>query len=87
MLELTETARSRLHRSLAAADKPDQQDKCFRIVPKDDKVLTLKLARPASSDTIFTHEGANVLALPKALQPFFQGKSLDIDSSGNLKLS
>ena len=86
MLKLTETAKNRLHKSLAAADKPKLQGKCFRIVPKDNKFLTLKLAKPAPSDTVFTHDGNDVLALPKALQPFFQGKSLDIDSEGNLKL-
>lgn len=85
MLEMTEAAKQQLHKSLAAgADKPVQEGKCFRIVPKDERFLTLKLARPAANDTVFTHEGDNILALPKALQPFFKDKSLDIDSSGKL---
>jgi hypothetical protein len=87
MLELTEAAKSTLHKSLATADKPEQQGKCFRIVPKDEQFLTLKLAEPAPSDTVFTHDGETILALPKALQPFFQDKSLDIDNSGKLNLS
>jgi hypothetical protein len=86
MLELTEAARSRLHESLEKADGPWQQGKCFRIVPKNDRLLTLKLATPTPSDTIFTHEGDEVLAMPKALQPFFEGKRLDIDDSGKLRL-
>lgn len=86
MFELTEAAKGKLHNSLAAADKPEQRGKCFRVVPKDDTFLTLKLATPSPSDTIFEHRGDNVLAMPKALQPFFEGKSLDIDNSGNLKL-
>ena len=87
MLEVTETAKSQLHRSLATADHPVQEGTCFRIVPKDEKFLTLKLARPALGDTVFTHNGETILALPKALQPFFQDKSLDTDKSGKLKLS
>ena len=86
MFELTETARSRLHKSLENADGPEQQRKCFRVVPKNDKFLTLKLATPAPSDTVFTHKGDEVLAMPKALQPFLEGKRLDIDDSGKLKL-
>ena len=86
MFELTEAAKGRLHKSLATANKPEQKGKCFRIVPKNDKFLTLKLATPAPSDNIFEHNGDQVLAMPKALQPFFEGKSLDIDSTGKLKL-
>ncbi len=87
MLELTEAVKDQLHRSLATADKPEQRGKCFRVVPKDDKYLTLKLATPAPSDTVFEHKGDKVLAMPKAFQPFFDGRSLDIDNSGKLKLS
>lgn len=87
MLELTETAKNRLHRSLAASDHPGREGRCFRIVPKDDRNLTLRVARPEPSDTVFKHEGETILALPKALQPFFKDKSLDIDKSGRLKLS
>lgn len=87
MLELTDAVKQRLHESLAAADKPEQQGKCFRIMPKDERFLTLKLARPAPNDTIFTHEGDNVLALPRALKPLLQGKSLGVNSTGMLKLS
>ena len=87
MLQLTEAAKGQLHKSLATADKPEHQGKCFRVVPKDDRSMTLKLATPAPSDTIFEHEGDKILAMPKALQPFFEGKSLDIDNSGKLKLS
>jgi hypothetical protein len=84
MLELTEAAKSQLHRSLSAGDKPKHQGKCFRIVPKDEKSLTLRLAKPAPSDTVFTHDGDTILAIPKALQPFFRDKNLDIDKSGKL---
>ena len=86
MFELTEAAKEKLHRSLAATPMADREGKCFRIVPKDDRYLTLKLAEPAPSDTTFRHDGAIVLALPKALQPFFENKSLDSDRGGKLKL-
>jgi hypothetical protein len=86
MFELTEDARNLLHTSLKKADGPEKQGRCFRVVPKDDKFLTLKLATPTPSDTVFTHKGDEVLAMPKALQPFFEGKCLDIDDSGKLKL-
>lgn len=86
MLELTDAAGARLQKSLAGIQMPDHEGKCFRIVPKDDKVLTMKLARPAPSDVTIEHDGAVVLAIPKALRPFFKDKSLDIDQSGQLKL-
>lgn len=87
MLSLTEAAKQKLHSSLAAADKPQRQGKCFRMVPKNDRTLTIELARPTPSDTVFRHEGEDILALPKALQRYVQDKSLDIDREGNLKLN
>lgn len=86
MFELTEAARSKLHRSLEKAGTPEQQGKCFRVVPQNDKSLTLRLATPTPSDTVFTHKGDEVLAMPRALEPFFEGKRLDIDNTGKLKL-
>lgn len=87
MLELTTAAKERLHKSLCSANETREQGKCFRVVPKDDRHLTLRLARPMAGDSVFTHDGDNVLALPKALQPFFEDKSLDIDEEGQLQLS
>ena len=88
MFELTEAAGARLHKSLAASHMQDDdaKGKCFRIIPKDDKQLTLKMAKPAPSDSTFSHDGAIVLALPKALRPLFKDKSLDIDGRGRLRL-
>lgn len=86
MLDLTQNAGAQLCRALAATSMPENKGKCFRIVPKDDKQLTLKIARPAPSDSTFKYDGKVVLALPKALRPFFEGKRLDIDDSGQLKL-
>lgn len=86
MLEVTIAVKQQLHKSLAATPMPDREGKCFRIVPKDDKYLTLKLAEPDPSDKTFRHDGAIVLAVPKALQPFFENKSLDADHDGKLKL-
>lgn len=87
MLQLTQAAGERLYKSLAATQMPEREGKCFRVVPKDDKKLTLKLAKPDPSDATFEHDGHTVLALPKALQPFFRNKSLEIDKSGQLKLN
>lgn len=86
MFELTEAAKSTLHKSLKKAQGTEQQGKCFRVVPKNDKYLTLKLASPTPSDTVFKHRGDEVLAMPKALQPFFEGKRLDIDDHGKLQV-
>ena len=87
MLELTTATCKQLHDSLAKAEKPTQEGKCFRIVPKDRRFLTLTLARPAASDTVFTHDGDVILALPRRLAPFFENKSLDIDAKGKLTLN
>lgn len=87
MLELTNAAKQHLSKTLATADEAADQDKCFRIVPKDESSLTLKLATPSPSDAVFTHDGDKILALPKALQSLFDERCLDIDDSGKLKLS
>jgi hypothetical protein len=86
MFELTEAAGQQLHKSLTKNRVPAREGKCFRVIPRDDKFLTLKLARPAPSDETYEHDGVTVLALPKALRPYFKNKSLDIDQSGDLRL-
>jgi len=87
MLELTQAAKERLHKSLSMSDATGGEGKCFRIVPKDDKNLTLTLAKPADSDSTFSHEGQVILALPKVLQPLFDDRSLDIDEGGRITVS
>jgi len=87
MFELTENVKTQLHKSLARADQPGAGGKCFRIVPDNDNRLTLKLAKPVPSDTVFTHEGSAVLALPKVLHSYLEDKSLRIDERGKLNLS
>lgn len=86
MFEMTDAAGARLHQSLVAKPMPDHEYKCFRVIPKDDHQLTLRLAKPDPSDLTYKHEGTVVLALPKALKPFFKNKSLDIDAKGALRL-
>jgi hypothetical protein len=86
MFDLSNDAAAHLHKSLESAKEPGQEGKCFRVVPKDGKYLTLKLATPAPSDSTYRHDGAIVLALPKALHPPLRNKSLDIDDTGRLKL-
>lgn len=87
MLQLTQTAKEKLHASLSQSDVVNDEGKCFRIVPKDEKTLTLTIAEPESSDSTFSHEGQVILALPEVLQPLFEDKSLDIDDGGNLTVS
>lgn len=76
-----------MHKSLATADRTDQQGKCFRVVPNSDDNLTLKFAKPAPSDTIYEHDGDSVLALPKALAQHLENKCMDVDSNGKLVVS
>ena len=40
-----------------------------------------------NSKITFKHEGQVILALPEALGPLFEGRSLDIDDGGNLTVS
>ena len=87
MLQLTQSAKEKLHASLVQSDTVNETGKCFRIIPKDEKTLTLTLAEPDSTDSTFTHEGQVILALPEALGPLFEGRSLDIDDGGNLTVS
>lgn len=87
MLQLTQSAKEKLHASLTRSDALNDAGKCFRIIPKDAKTLTLTLAEPDSTDSTFLHEGQVILALPEALQPLFEGRRLDIDEGGNLTVS
>jgi hypothetical protein len=87
MLQVTQTAKKKLHASLARSETVNDEGKCFRIVPKDEKTLTLKIAAPKSSDSTFSHEGQVILALPEALQPLFEDRRLDIDDGGKLTVS
>jgi hypothetical protein len=87
MLQLTQSAKEKLHASLMRSDTINEAGKCFRIIPKDEKTLTMTLAEPASTDSTFTHEGQVILALPEVLGPLFEGRSLDIDDGGNLTVS
>lgn len=87
MLQLTESAKEKLHASLNRSEGISDEDKCFRIVPKDEKTLTLTLAEPDSTDSTFTHRGQVILALPEALEPLFKDRSLDIDAGGNITVS
>jgi hypothetical protein len=87
MLQLTRSAKEKLHASLARSDTINEAGKCFRIIPKDEKTLTLTLAEPDSTDSTFTHEGQVILALPEILEPLFEGRSLDIDDGGKLTVS
>ena len=87
MFELAETTKRQLSKSLAAADKPAHRGKCFRVVPKDDKLLSLTLAKPAPSDRVIEHRGKTIFALPKALEPFFDNRRLEIDASGKFVLN
>ena len=87
MFQLTDAAGEQLHKSLARIRIPEHEGKCFRMVPKDDKYLTLMLAKPGASDATFKHDGRVVLALPKALRSSFRVKSLGVDQSGKLKLN
>lgn len=84
MLEISDVAAAQLHQSLTTAPDVRKAGKCFRIMPKDEKSLTLKVAKPAASDSTFEHEGTVILALPKSLQPFLQDKRLELDSGGQL---
>jgi hypothetical protein len=86
MLQLTEAAGAQLHKSLTENHVPEHDGKCFRMVPKDERLLTLKLGKPAPSDSTLEYDGHVVLAVPKSIGPFVEDKNLDIDSDGNLKL-
>lgn len=87
MLQLTQSAKEKLHATLNNSDAISDEGKCFRIVPKDEKTLTLTLAEPDSTDATFTHQGQVILALPESLGPLFKDRSLDIDAGGNLTVS
>lgn len=86
MFELTSMAGAKLLDSLSAVRMPDRGGKCYRLVSRKNKLVTLKLARPVPGDTLYGHQGRGVLALPKALEPYLRDKRLDIDRTGKLKL-
>jgi hypothetical protein len=84
MLSVTDPALRQLHKSLSVST--DDQ-KCFRIMPKDSANLTLKYMDFESGDRTFDFEGRTVLALPKELEPYCMDKNLGINDKGNLVLA
>lgn len=84
MLSVSNTALEQLHTSLQASTNAD---KCFRIVPKDARSLTLEYMDFEDSDETFAFNGRTVLALPKELQSYCEDKELDINEKGSLELA
>ena len=87
MLEVTEAAKKQLHDSLLERQSGTNHGRCFRIMPKEDRSLTLNLAKPHPGDSTIEHEGQVVLAVPKSLASFFNNKNIDVDTGGNLKIT
>lgn len=84
MLSVSTPALEQLHSSLLAST---DTSKCFRIVPRDEKTLTLRYMEFKETDKTFELKGRTVLALPDALEPYCSDKNLDIGKSGNLELA
>ena len=85
MLSVTDPALKQLHDTLA--DAPGEDEKCFRIVPKDAATLTLAYMEPEASDATFEFKGQTVLALPEELKDYCADRSLDVNDDGKLELA
>lgn len=84
MLSVSTPALEQLHSSLMSSN---DDNKCFRIVPKDEATLTLRYMEYKDSDETFEMKGRTVLALPDALVPYCKDKNLDLGKDGNLELA
>ena len=84
MLSVSTPALEQLHSSLLSST---DTGKCFRIVPRDEKTLTLRYMEFKDSDKTFEVKGRTVLALPDSLTPYCRDKNLDIDKDGRLELA
>lgn len=84
MLSVSSPALEQLHSSLSASSN---DEKCFRIMPKDAATLTLKYMEIKSDDTTFDFNGRTVLALPKELESYCDDKNLDVNDRGGLELN
>ena len=84
MLQLTQSAKEKLHQSLTRSETFQEEGKCFRFLSEDDKSVKLSIAAPKSNDWMFSHENDVILAVPERLQPVFENKKLDISEDGKL---
>lgn len=84
MLSVSTPALEQLHSSLLSST---DTSKCFRIVPRDEKTLTLRYMEFKDSDETFEMRGRTVLALPDALGPYCSDKNLDVGADGTLELA
>jgi hypothetical protein len=86
MFKLTKNARERLYRSLEKANGTKQQgSRCFRLErTAHPNFVTLNLAKPEPTDTIYEEDDVTVLAVPDDLQPILT-RRLDIDDGGNVR--
>lgn len=87
MLSVSNAAMLQLHNALQSVAGSEEDQRCFRIVPRDEKNLGLSLASPAPTDKTYEFEGATVLAVPKELDGVCDGKSLDVNDDGKLELA
>ena len=88
MFVVSESAKRRLHESLAQSDKPGIDRKCFRIErTAHEQFLTLRLREPTPQDATYAHDGRTVLALPKSLQKICRYRRLRTNDKGRLVLS
>lgn len=87
MLSVTDPALQQLHDSLVAISDENSSEKCFRIMPKDDRNLTLEYSVPADSDMTFDFNERTVLAVPKELEDICSNKNLDVNQEGKLELA
>lgn len=88
MLEVSQDAKKRLHRSLTSTEEKNVKDKCFRIVPTSHELfLTLKLAKPKDADETYEHKGRVILALPESLQQKCASRRLEIGTRGRLEFA
>ncbi len=84
MLSVSNPALQQLHGSLPESNSVN---KCFRIMPQDERNLTLKYMEVEDSDTTFEYEERTVLALPSDLAPLCENKRLDVNNDGQLELA
>lgn len=87
MLSVSNAAMAQLAHTLQSALGDENDARCFRIVQRDESTLALSLSEPAPTDTTLEHEGSTVLAVPRELHDFCDGKSLDYNKEGKLEIA
>jgi len=86
MMQVTEAARENLSGAIDRIRADGAADAVFRIIEDQGNKLALTIDTPAPEDVTFEKDGKPILVVDEEIAQRCEGRTLDDDGKGNLKL-